>query len=227
MPASNQREGVILLHGLGRSALAMWPLARRLQRAGYVVVNQDYPSRKHSIARLAHEYVSRAFEKMEAQSVSRIHVVTHSMGGILLRYWLQHHQPELLGRVVMLAPPNQGSELVDWIRRLSVFEAVMGPASVQLGTRAESLPRQLPPVRAELGVITGTRNATPWFNALFGGPHDGKVSVASARLQEMKDFRVMDVGHTFIMADRKVTSELMHFLEHGQFHHLPNHARWS
>ena len=215
--SARAREGVILLHGLGRSALAMWPLARRLRRAGYVVVNQGYPSRRHSIGRLAHDYVGDAFERMADKPVSRIHVVTHSMGGILLRYWLQHHQPENLGRIVMLAPPNQGSELVDYIRRIPLFEKIMGPASVQLGTDQHGVPRQLPPLQAEVGVITGTRNASPWLNRVFGGQHDGKVSVRSARLPEMTDFRVMEVGHTFIMVNRNVTEEIQHFLAHGSF----------
>lgn len=214
---ASKRDGVILLHGLGRTALAMWPLAYRLSRAGYVVVNQDYPSRRHDIAHLAESYVGKAFARMREHSVDRVHVVTHSMGGILLRQFLQHQQPDILGRVVMLAPPNQGSELVDYVRRMPLFERLMGPASVQLGTDAHSVPRQLAPVRADVGVITGTRNATPWLNPVFGGHHDGKVSVQSARLAEMNDFRVMDVGHTFIMANRQVTAQVMHFLECGRF----------
>lgn len=210
-------EAVILLHGLGRSAVAMLPMAWRLRRAGYTVINQGYPSRRHSVQALAERTLPMALEKAQATSPTKIHFVTHSMGGILLRCWLQAHPLPRPGRAVMLAPPNQGSELVDHVRRIPLFEKIMGPASVQLGTGDDSVPRQLAPVDAEIGVITGTRRYSPWLDPLFGDQHDGKVSVHSARLAEMADFRVMDVGHTFIMADSAVTQEVLHFLRHGCF----------
>lgn len=213
--ASN--EAVILLHGLGRSSLAMLPMAWRLRRAGYTVINQGYPSRRHTVQSLAEQTLPTAIEKAMALSPSKIHFVTHSMGGILLRCWLQSHRLPRPGRVVMLAPPNQGSELVDHVRRIPLFEKIMGPASVQLGTGHDSVPGQLAPVDAEIGVITGTRRYSPWLDPLFADQHDGKVSVHSARMAEMKDFRVMDVGHTFIMADAGVTEEVLHFLRAGCF----------
>lgn len=210
-------EAVILLHGLGRSALAMLPMAWRLRRAGYSVINQGYPSRRHAVQALAERTLPEALDKALATSPSQIHFVTHSMGGILLRCWLQSHDLPRPGRVVMLAPPNQGSELVDHVRRIPLFEKIMGPASVQLGTGADSVPRQLGPVATEIGVITGTRRYSPWLDPVFGDRHDGKVSVHSARLAEMTDFRVMDVGHTFIMSNAEVTEEVIHFLRHGSF----------
>src|SRR5690606_8922453 len=142
-------------------------------------------------------------------SEGRIHFVTHSLGGILLRHGLQHWplSPQRLGRAVMLAPPSQGSEVVDRLRRWPLLPRLMGPAFLQLGTDPASMPLQLLQLETaglplELGIIAGRRSLEPWFSRWLEGEGDGKVSVLRSRHPAMTDFRVMDVNHTFIMNDR-------------------------
>jgi pimeloyl-ACP methyl ester carboxylesterase len=210
-------EVVVLLHGLARTARSMRPMQRALARAGYPVVNAGYPSRREPIERLADIAFARVGQELQTLQADRVHFVTHSMGGILLRQHLARNELAGLGRVVMLAPPNQGSELVDRLGGLRLFRALNGPAGLQLGTGPEGLPRRLPPVDFELGVITGSRALNPWLSWLLPRPNDGKVSVASARVEGMRDFQVLPVTHTFLMANRHVIELTLNFLRHGRF----------
>lgn len=209
-------ELVIMLHGLGRTALSMEDMAIMLRDEGYSTCNQNYPSRDESIQNLS-TYVASAVQKGRAAGKTRIHFVTHSMGGIILRYYLGYSSHSEDGHVVMLAPPNQGSEIVDALDDIPGFEEFMGPAALQLGTAPGSLPNQLPAIDLPVGVLAGDRSSDPWFDGLFDSEYDGKVSVESTRMMTMSDHRVMSVGHTFMMHSRDVHREVLHFLRHGQF----------
>ncbi len=209
-------EGVLLLHGLARSRRSMRPLAAFLERRGYVVVNVGYPSRRHPIETLAQAALPPAVAAMRTHGVERIHGVTHSMGGIVLRAFLAQETLPELGRVVMLSPPNQGSELADQLCRFSWFRLFFGPAGCQLGTSANDLPTRLGPATFALGVITGNRPAFG-LAGFFPGPSDGKVAVARAGLPGMRDLLVLPYGHSLIMRHRVVREQVLHFLENGRF----------
>lgn len=143
--------------------------------------------------------------------------MTHSLGGILARYWLQRADLPGQGRVVMLSPPNHGSEVIDALGDQAWFRWIMGPAAMELATDDEALVNRIDPIDVPVGVITGTRSSDPWFNVLFQGDHDGKVSVASARLSEADGFRLAEAGHTFIMNDEEVRFWVAFFLTNGFF----------
>ena len=119
----------------------------------------------------------------------------------------------------MLSPPNRGSEIADQLREFKLYKFVTGPAGQQLGTDAASIPNQLKPIDGEIGVIIGNSTSDPWFSWLIPGEDDGKVSVARARLDEMKDFLVVEQGHTYIMKKAQVIKQIEHFLKTGEFNH--------
>lgn len=212
----NQPQAVLLLHGLARTNRSMQPMARFLARQGYTVLNQGYASLNAPIEQLAEATLPRAFARLAAQGAETIHVVTHSMGGILLRSYLAEQRPHQLGRVVMLSPPNQGSELVDVLGRFAWFRLMFGPAGCQLGTATDDLPSRLGAVDFPLGILTGNRPAVG-LAGFFPGPSDGKVSVERAQIAGMSDFLVLPCGHSLIMRKPVVKQQVLHFLRSGRF----------
>lgn len=219
-PDPEKSDYVILLHGLGRSHRTMKKIERALSELGYRVINAHYPSTEYPIEHLADNFLKEIIERYPPNSETRIHFVTHSLGGIIVRYYLKHNTLSHLGRVVMLSPPNQGSELVDYLKSSYFFKKKNGPAGQQLGTDEESVPRSLGPVDFELGVITGSLSFNPASSMVIPGPDDGVVSVESAKVKGMTDFIVMPNSHTFIMKSKSVIKQIIHFLEHGEFDHI-------
>lgn len=208
---------VILLHGLLRSSAAMNKAAEFFVEHGYAVANVDYPSRSAPIEELAPLAVESGVAACPRDGT--VHFVTHSLGGILVRYYLEYHDITNLGRVVMLAPPNQGSEAVDDYRGIPGFEIIHGPAGLQLGTDDDSVPARLGPVRFELGVIAGTGSFNPILSQSLPNPDDGKVSVDSTRVEGMTDFLVVSSSHPFIMRASEVLEQALFFLKYGRFNH--------
>jgi pimeloyl-ACP methyl ester carboxylesterase len=215
-PAPPAGDHLILLHGLARSSGSMKVLERYFADRGYRVRNLDYPGRFESVAELT-ERLRDAIAPLCEATDTPVHFVTHSMGGILLRYYVERHGCPALGRVVMLAPPNQGTELVDQLGEGAFFQWALGPAAQELGTGPGSILGNLGPVDFELGVITGNASFSPITSAMIPGEDDGVVSVESARVEGMKDFLVVPSTHAFIMTSQTVLEQARHFIETGAF----------
>jgi len=208
-------ECVVLLHGLARSTNSMSAIERSLIDSGYTVVNQGYKSRSDTVEKLSVPAINAALTSCgEATS---IHFVTHSMGGILLRYYLSQHTLSNLGRVVMLGPPNKGSQVVDRMGGWPGFKAINGPAGLQLGTSESSVPNAIGPAQFDLGIIAGTRSVNLLLSTQIPGADDGKVSVENTKLEGMNDHVTLPVTHTFMMKNKKVIAQVMHYLKHGVF----------
>jgi len=211
-------QHVVLLHGLMRTGRSMESLARKLRRAGYRVHNLTYGTRESPVEPLAESVVGDALASCRTRGATQIHFVTHSLGGILVRLYLARHSVPELGRVVMLGPPNAGSEVVDRIGHWPVYGWLNGPAGRELGTDAESIPSRLGPVNFPLGIIAGNRSIN-WINSILmiPGPDDGKVSVRRTRVAGMTDHLVLPVTHPMIMRNREVQRQVLAFLENGRF----------
>lgn len=229
-PVSAKTECVVLLHGLARTSNSMGDIENALSTDGYIVANIGYKSRSASIQKLAPLAVTRGLEHCEREDESKgdgevitaIHFVTHSLGGILIRYYLAGNEIEKLGRVVMLAPPNQGSKVVDHWRAIPGYALLNGPAGDQLGVGPESIPLSLGAVEFELGVIAGDRSINPILSLSLNNPDDGKVSVESTKVEGMKDFIQVSSTHTFIMSSKIVIQQIRQFISSGNFSHDPD-----
>lgn len=207
---------VVLLHGLARTADSMARLGERLAADGHAVVTADYPSRRFPVRTLAAMTVPPALDACRARGARELHVVTHSLGGILLRQHLAEHAEPDLGRVVLLAPPNRGSEVADALGDVPGYRLLNGPAGLELGTGPDALPERLGPTTADVAVITGTTSINLILSLWLPNPDDGKVSVASARLEGMCAFLAVPVAHPFVMKDRDVIDEVSAYLATGR-----------
>lgn len=213
-----EKEGVVLLHGLCRTDSSMKKMAKQLESAGFIVENVGYPSRTESIEKLSDDAIGSALESPSLKDCQKIHFVTHSMGGILVRSYFARHTLDQLGRVVMLGPPNQGSEVVDSLKSWYIFRKLNGPAGSEMGTKADSTPNSLGPVNFECGVIAGDRSVN-WINslAMIDGKDDGKVSIERTKVAGMKEHIVIHTTHTFMMRNKKVIACTIRFLKEGTF----------
>ena len=211
------RDCVVLIHGVNRSWRAMRPMARALQTGGFNAVNVDYPSRSGTVDKIAPMAVGNGLAQCREMGAETIHFVTHSIGGILVRFEQERAPIPELGRVVMLAPPNQGSEIVDKTRFLPGANLVGGQALLQLGTSEEDIPAQLGGVDYEVGVIAGTGTINPWMSAMLPNPDDGKVSVERTRVDGMADFLIVEDNHRYIVEDEIVIRNTLRFLTTGSF----------
>jgi len=214
MDVAGARGHVVLLHGLGRSPASLKFAECRLRHAGFSTLNIGYPSRHAPLETLA-EMVA---EQVPARLPGRVHFLTHSMGGIVLRQVLKTNRPQNLGRVVMLGPPNRGSRLATRLKDGWIYRSIMGPAGQQIGSDRDSVPNVLGAVDFELGVIAGT-NAIDPCRLLVPGDGDGKVGVDETRVEGMTDWLCLPRGHAFLIIDPTVIDQAIHFFRVGRFAH--------
>ena len=206
-----------MLHGMARTENSMNKLADELTKAGYVVSNYGYPSTSLDIEEIAKAHVHKAISG--CGSAEKVNFVTHSLGGVVLRKYLSLNTLESLGRVVMLGPPNQGSEVVDKLKNVPGFKLINGPAGLQLGTGEDSVPNSLGSVTYPVGIIAGSSTFNPVLSQLLPNPDDGKVSVERTKVEGMADHIVLPVTHTFMMKNKDVIAQVKAFLKTGKFNH--------
>ncbi len=212
---SMAKECVVLLHGMARTDRSMDKMEIALKAEGYVVVNYGYPSTQFDIDTIAKEYLPQAVAQCEPKLI--VNFVTHSLGGIVLRKYLAENTLNNMGRVVMLGPPNKGSEVVDTLKHVPGFKFVNGPAGMQLGTGVASVPNSLGALNYPVGIIAGSATINPILSQMLPNPDDGKVSVESTKLEGMKDHLVVPVSHPFLMRNKDVIRQVKAFLKTGLF----------
>ena len=215
MTSTAHASCVILLHGLARTSSSMTAIEERLLEQGYGVINDGYLSRDASIEELAEIAIAPAIQK--CNDYDEINFVTHSLGGILVRQYLSRHEIPKLKHVVMLGPPNQGSEVVDKLNKVPGFQFINGDAGLQLGTGELSVPNKLGPANFDVGIIAGTQSINLILSTFIPGVDDGKVSIESTKLEGMNDHIEMATTHTFMMKNEKVLEQVTHYLSNGKF----------
>lgn len=214
---TTQASCVVLLHGLARSTNSMNNMEKALTENGFTVINLGYPSREHPIETLAELAIKPALTKCPQDT--RVNFVTHSLGGILVRQYLSKYDIKNLDRVVMLGPPNKGSEVVDKLKNFIGFQFMNGDAGMQLGTGKLSIPKSLGHANFDVGIIAGTKSINWILSSLIPNTDDGKVSIESTKLEGMSDHIEMPVTHPFMMKNKEVIDQVINYLNVGNFRH--------
>lgn len=219
-----KKDYVTLLHGLNRDYQDMQRIELALVDQGFEVINIDYPSTEISIEEIAGQ-VKEIIKEENKNKNCRMNFVTFSMGGVVLRKIFTTYKPKNLGRVVMIAPPNKGTEVSDFLRDnfLSpIFDMIYGPSGKQVGVENEdSIINELPKkANYKLGIIAGKTNFSLFFsNFILPGKDDGVVSVESTKLEGMSDFIIINSIHYLMPRNEEVIAQVVNFLEKGKFSH--------
>jgi pimeloyl-ACP methyl ester carboxylesterase len=216
-PAGATQDGVVLLHGISRTALSFRKMQLALERAGFATLNLDYESRRKALEGLA-EDIDPAIQRFADRIDGSVHFVCHSMGGLLARVYIARHRPKHLGRVVMLGTPNSGSEIAERLKNFGVYRAFFGPAGQQLGTRRDAaIDALFPPVDYPVGIIAGNRSIYPIASRFLPRPHDGRVSIANTKLEGMADHVVVAASHPWLVRNSVAIAQTIAFLREGKF----------
>ncbi len=210
-------EGVVLLHGISRTALSFRKMQLALERAGFATLNLDYESRRKALEGLA-EDIHPAIQRFAERTEGSIHFVCHSMGGLLARVYIARHRPKRLGRVVMLGTPNSGSEIADRLKHFGAYRAFFGPAGQQLGTQRDvAISALFPPLEYPVGIIAGNRSIDPLAGKMLPKPHDGRVSVKNTEIDGMTDHVVIGASHPWLVRNSIAIAQTIAFLQDGTF----------
>lgn len=210
---------VILLHGFAGFAFMNRPLTHALRRAGYRPVEMGYDSWGHSLDRICDDLAPQ-FARLDESA--QLHIVAHSMGGLVARALIHRHRPARLGRVVMLGTPNGGSEVADLFERTPWLRPILGQAAPALVTQRPAAIEALFDRRVDydLGIVAGSRPLmTIGTTRFLPSPNDGKVSVASTRLPGAADHIILPLAHSQLPYHGAAHEQIRHFLEHGRFSH--------
>jgi len=210
-------ECVVLVHGLWRSGFAMRSIAGDLEEHGYKTVSVDYPSTQKEIPDLVQHHLLKSVDECVQTGAEKVHLVSHSMGGILIRQFLQDNTLPDGSKVVMLSPPNQGSELSEKFGDSWWYQWAVGPAGASLSTKQNGIISKLKEIDEPVGIIAAYRDWSLWPDAWLPQPNDGTVSVASMKLAEMDDFIMVNSGHALMRYSDEVQNQIRQFLSVGEF----------
>jgi hypothetical protein len=192
----------------------MWLLASRLEDAGYYVKRVGYSSLDQRPDEILHE-VSNQINECCRDHAQSVHFVGHSLGGLMIRAYLEKYKVDNLGRVVLLGTPNKGTEAADhfsdgWLMK------ILGPTANALGTDDGSFPNSLATPYYPVGVIAGKLNSQ-LNDPVVPGEDDGLVSIEATKIDDMTDFIVIETGHSMMRYDKEVADQTAQFIKTGAF----------
>jgi len=215
-PVASATHKVYILHGYAGSAAQMDKIYKGLQREGYEAENYTYPSFKECIDSIGHDL----YVKVKRENYDTVSFVTHSMGGLVVRSMYKYLDPAIhfpfIFRVVMLAPPNKGTEMADFFSKSSI-RSFLGPNVMLMRTDSNSYAFKLPVPTCEVGLIVGIKGSKPWFNPLMKDDNDGTVTMKEAILGNEKEIATVKSMHILMPLKKKVILLVTRFMKTGTF----------
>ncbi len=212
-------ETVIVLHGIARTNRQTYLLSKRIAENGFEVYNITYPSTEYTIEELA-DILNNKFTELDLDKKEKINIVAHSLGGIVVRAYVNKYKPKNLEKIVMISTPNNGSELADFFKNWKLYKDIYGLAGQELTTNNEKLVKAIGDRIYEnykVGIIAGSTSFNPIFSSMLLGKDDGVVSVESTKLEGMQDHITVKVLHGIGLYGEKIPKLVVSFLKDGKF----------
>ena len=205
------REAVIVVHGLWLHGLVMGWLARCIARCGFSARTWSYPSLKLSLS----ENAARLAQHCRALDAPRLHIVAHSMGGLIALKMLEAHRDVHCARLVLIGTPYTDSRAARRLARWPGGSTLLGRSIAEW----LNSPRPIPDGMTETGIIAGTRGLG--LGALVAPdlqqPHDGVVALAETEIPGIVNRVALHVGHSGMLVSREVARQCCAFLREGRF----------
>ncbi len=210
---------IVMIHGLNVPRHLMMLLARRLSAKYH---RESFLARFNTYYRDLPQSALHVTRQIEERGYTEYDVVTHSMGGVILRWAVNHCGLKGVRRAVMIGPPNGGAWVANHLmERYGRFPPwIFGEAMLQLRLPPHGLTDHaglLPGI--DTGIIAGgsgtPRGERNWFG--YPGDTDGVVGVAETILPGMKDFVLLNHSHTMLLFSAQTAHMTNLFLEHGVF----------
>lgn len=207
------RQLVILLHGIGLSYITMKYIEYYLRKEGYEVFNIDYPSRKYTIPMLA-SYIQERIYARSLNQYNKVHIIGHSLGGVLARLIALDYKYDNLGECIALSAPNRGSSLAKYLNSWRLFKIYFGPAIIDLepGSEVLSVIKALP---IRYALIAGTRSSFTPFGWFFDEPNDGTVAVSEMIPDTLSEKNIYQfyVSHSSMLINSNVKDKIVELLK--------------
>ena len=209
------KEKVILVHGFGRSPVAMKKFEEYFEEAGYQVFSIGYSTLTQNIKGVKKEFYSKVDKHLNDVD-DKVHFVGHSMGGLMVRSYLGDREVRNLGNVVILGTPSKGTPIVEYLRSKWFF-GLAGPAVESLSSNGSKFLNSLKKPVYNLGVIAGFVSRAGREDVLPGAD-DGIVPVDSTKVEGMKDFKLLPESHYSMRYSPLVMKQVHFFLKNAYFH---------
>ena len=211
------KEKIVLVHGFGRSTLAMSKFEEFFEQEGYQVYSIVYSSLTQDIDGIKKEFFQKVNKHLDGVDQT-VHFVGHSMGGLMIRSYLDQHKVKNLGNVVLLGSPNKGTPLVEFVED-KWYYPLAGPALKSLSSKGSKFLSSLKRPYYTLGVIAGYRSGRQG-GEIIPGRDDGIVPFESTKVDGMKDFLALAESHYSMRYSFRVMKQVQYFLAHGEFYHF-------
>jgi pimeloyl-ACP methyl ester carboxylesterase len=203
-------EVVIIVHGLWLHGWVFAPLRKRLQRCGFDARTFSYPSMRRSFA----QNVGALARFAAGVQGDKVHLVGHSLGGLICLQYAARNPDPRLSRIVLLGSPVKGSSVAAQLAKRPLGKWLLGQARREL---AQGIVPCWPP-GVNVGVIAGNVGlGLGRLAATIAGPHDGTVTVDETRIEGAADALLLGTTHTGLIFSASVARQAGYFLVNGKF----------
>ena len=200
---------IILVHGLWNRGWSMTAMAKRLRSRGHNVMIHSYPTRAETLD--GHADDLHTF--LLANKAHELHLVGHSMGGLVILNMFSRYDDLPPGRIVLMGTPVKGASILKRLEKLPAQDFIFGKSRDSLLKGFQHTPQG-----RETGMIRGNRAFG--LGQIVGGhdeASDGSITISETELDGLKDSIELNVSHSVMLVSSEVVEQVEQFLLHGEF----------